>query len=188
MIGVDNIEPNTPPLVMVNVPPVISSTVICPSRALVAKRLISASIPRNDNNSALRTTGTINPFGPETAMEISAKSNLICSCPSIIEFTSGNNSNARVTALVKNDIKPKETPCLALKASLYSERNLFTSVKFTSLKVVNIAVVFLASTKRSATLRRSEEHTSELQSRPHLVCRLLLEKKNKNCERPAETP
>src|SRR5690554_7739822 len=27
--------------------------------------------------------------------------------------------------------------------------------------------------------RRSEEHTSELQSRPHLVCRLLLEKKQK---------
>src|SRR3989442_10965771 len=27
-------------------------------------------------------------------------------------------------------------------------------------------------------LMRSEEHTSELQSRPHLVCRLLLEKKN----------
>src|SRR5690625_5820621 len=27
--------------------------------------------------------------------------------------------------------------------------------------------------------RRSEEHTSELQSRGHLVCRLLLEKKNK---------
>src|SRR3989442_11519298 len=29
------------------------------------------------------------------------------------------------------------------------------------------------------TSRRSEEHTSELQSRPHLVCRLLLEKKKK---------
>src|SRR5690554_221505 len=28
------------------------------------------------------------------------------------------------------------------------------------------------------TMLRSEEHTSELQSRPHLVCRLLLEKKN----------
>src|SRR5690554_5088083 len=27
--------------------------------------------------------------------------------------------------------------------------------------------------------KRSEEHTSELQSRPHLVCRLLLEKKKK---------
>src|SRR5687768_17966510 len=30
------------------------------------------------------------------------------------------------------------------------------------------------------TARRSEEHTSELQSRLHLVCRLLLEKKKKN--------
>src|SRR2546429_6470414 len=29
-------------------------------------------------------------------------------------------------------------------------------------------------------LKRSEEHTSELQSRLHLVCRLLLEKKNAN--------
>src|SRR5690625_6141846 len=29
-------------------------------------------------------------------------------------------------------------------------------------------------------LCRSEEHTSELQSRGHLVCRLLLEKKNEN--------
>src|SRR3989442_9915600 len=33
-------------------------------------------------------------------------------------------------------------------------------------------------TKKSVS-RRSEEHTSELQSRPHLVCRLLLEKKKK---------
>src|SRR5690554_7609577 len=32
---------------------------------------------------------------------------------------------------------------------------------------------------RIATMDRSEEHTSELQSRPHLVCRLLLEKKKK---------
>src|SRR5690625_5373592 len=30
------------------------------------------------------------------------------------------------------------------------------------------------------TPARSEEHTSELQSRGHLVCRLLLEKKKKN--------
>src|SRR5258707_7489119 len=30
------------------------------------------------------------------------------------------------------------------------------------------------------TETRSEEHTSELQSRQYLVCRLLLEKKNKN--------
>src|SRR3712207_9311749 len=33
---------------------------------------------------------------------------------------------------------------------------------------------------RSSCERRSEEHTSELQSRQYLVCRLLLEKKKKN--------
>src|SRR3989442_9640498 len=40
----------------------------------------------------------------------------------------------------------------------------------------------------SLPVRRSEEHTSELQSRPHLVCRLLLEKKKKKENaRPMET-
>src|SRR3989442_12738096 len=34
-------------------------------------------------------------------------------------------------------------------------------------------------TRRERCVARSEEHTSELQSRPHLVCRLLLEKKKK---------
>src|SRR3989442_2436384 len=33
-------------------------------------------------------------------------------------------------------------------------------------------------------LVRSEEHTSELQSRPHLVCRLLLEKKTQTEQSP----
>src|SRR2546422_1368638 len=35
---------------------------------------------------------------------------------------------------------------------------------------------------------RSEEHTSELQSRLHLVCRLLLEKKKKNRPELGRTP
>src|SRR2546429_4594057 len=40
---------------------------------------------------------------------------------------------------------------------------------------------FLASPRRRRLSRgRSEEHTSELQSRLHLVCRLLLEKKKTN--------
>src|SRR3712207_8129256 len=33
---------------------------------------------------------------------------------------------------------------------------------------------------RAAAGRRSEEHTSELQSRPYIVCRLLLEKKKES--------
>src|SRR2546422_8153476 len=36
-----------------------------------------------------------------------------------------------------------------------------------------------AGVHRVARIERSEEHTSELQSRLHLVCRLLLEKKKK---------
>src|SRR2546429_1881911 len=35
------------------------------------------------------------------------------------------------------------------------------------------------ATEGSGSISRSEEHTSELQSRLHLVCRLLLEKKKK---------
>src|SRR3989442_2763695 len=34
--------------------------------------------------------------------------------------------------------------------------------------------------RRGERVPRSEEHTSELQSRPHLVCRLLLEKKKQH--------
>src|SRR5438876_4693117 len=43
------------------------------------------------------------------------------------------------------------------------------------LQAFQLFQVFLGS------LARSEEHTSELQSPVHLVCRLLLEKKNERC-------
>src|SRR3712207_7558501 len=41
------------------------------------------------------------------------------------------------------------------------------------------ASTFVIGSRRSARDSRSEEHTSELQSRQYLVCRLLLEKKKK---------
>src|SRR3712207_8392268 len=40
------------------------------------------------------------------------------------------------------------------------------------------AAALATAPKAKATLDRSEEHTSELQSRQYLVCRLLLEKNN----------
>src|SRR5207244_12348521 len=43
-----------------------------------------------------------------------------------------------------------------------------------------LALVAVGHHSRDDGLRRSEEHTSELQSPDHLVCRLLLEKKKKN--------
>src|SRR2546422_5562854 len=42
---------------------------------------------------------------------------------------------------------------------------------------IAVAVDHCAAYEELGRLRRSEEHTSELQSRLHLVCRLLLEKK-----------
>src|SRR2546422_3006737 len=52
---------------------------------------------------------------------------------------------------------------------------------------VESAVLDVAATlrgvRRGIALVRSEEHTSELQSRLHLVCRLLLEKKKKRARK-----
>src|SRR2546429_5244799 len=42
-----------------------------------------------------------------------------------------------------------------------------------------IGIVLMGYFAEAFVVQRSEEHTSELQSRLHLVCRLLLEKKKK---------
>src|SRR5258705_4568465 len=49
------------------------------------------------------------------------------------------------------------------------------------------APVFPSSTRRHPKDSRSEEHTSELQSLRHLVCRLLLEKKKQQTTRECKT-
>src|SRR5690554_7239762 len=46
-----------------------------------------------------------------------------------------------------------------------------------SVKNLESQMAYLSEKGYGALHFRSEEHTSELQSRPHLVCRLLLEKK-----------
>src|SRR5439155_6533462 len=60
----------------------------------------------------------------------------------------------------------------------------FSSRMTTSIPCIQVAIVAASMTLALIKLiarvmdARSEEHTSELQSRGHLVCRLLLEKKN----------
>src|SRR3989449_5793477 len=49
-----------------------------------------------------------------------------------------------------------------------------------SLRRARVCLESLGTAEPDGVLERSEEHTSELQSRLHLVCRLLLEKKKKN--------
>src|SRR3989442_10589676 len=66
------------------------------------------------------------------------------------------------------------------RSTLFPYTTLFRSVRGGSM-MNRIARSFLIGTMAFVLLAltplRSEEHTSELQSRPHLVCRLLLEKK-----------
>src|SRR2546429_596161 len=55
------------------------------------------------------------------------------------------------------------------------------------MRVTRGAAFLVAVDIRKGSPTRSEEHTSELQSRLHLVCRLLLEKKKKNKTRTVYT-
>src|SRR5690606_41097270 len=80
------------------------------------------------------------------------------------------------------------------RSTLFPYTTLFRSmVEFTSPTTTTKSVGFASNSRSKAimilavytacdplfTSRRSEEHTSELQSRENLVCRLLLEKKKK---------
>src|SRR5690606_27003716 len=49
-----------------------------------------------------------------------------------------------------------------------------------SFVIHNKSYIFQSASTTNKFVHRSEEHTSELQSRENLVCRLLLEKKNNN--------
>src|SRR3989442_11268562 len=61
--------------------------------------------------------------------------------------------------------------------SLTAEQKQFQPIKMAlHAAMIHRMDIEIAFVRRS---NRSEEHTSELQSRPHLVCRLLLEKKKR---------
>src|SRR5690625_6669739 len=60
----------------------------------------------------------------------------------------------RIVNITKNKLRVSRTPAILI-----------------------VFFVFVTTILGTATFLRSEEHTSELQSRGHLVCRLLLEKK-----------
>src|SRR5215510_15154333 len=65
------------------------------------------------------------------------------------------------------------------RSTLFPYTTLFDLSAHTSSSGIQVAQALTASERSQGSLRRSEEHTSELQSRGHLVCRLLLEKKKK---------
>src|SRR3989449_7261719 len=79
--------------------------------------------------------------------------------------------NSSLVALLAGNAKKRVT-------SPSQARNLRFTLTFISSPPLAVSPLVLISTF-SLGYGRSEEHTSELQSRLHLVCRLLLEKKKK---------
>src|SRR3989449_6495769 len=80
------------------------------------------------------------------------------------------------------------------RSTLFPYTTLFRSLADVAKRVI-LVVLFdqrttlgLVKLKGKGAVERSEEHTSELQSRLHLVCRLLLEKKKKTREFSTYTP
>src|SRR2546422_1519284 len=71
------------------------------------------------------------------------------------------------------------------RSTLFPYTTLFRSALAERLgyRLVDTGAMYRALAWRVVQAKRSEEHTSELQSRLHLVCRLLLEKKKKKRRR-----
>src|SRR5258708_13286637 len=64
------------------------------------------------------------------------------------------------------------------RSTLFPYTTLFRSLE--AGQTAGIDLILVVPRRITAAVPRSEEHTSELQSPDHLVCRLLLEKKKKN--------
>src|SRR2546422_2893339 len=83
----------------------------------------------------------------------------------------------------RSTLFPYTTLFRSLRTSIRDEASLPQKlqelVMITVAREMNCAFIWYAHAAAARQAGRSEEHTSELQSRLHLVCRLLLEKKKK---------
>src|SRR5687768_17681859 len=82
-----------------------------------------------------------------------------------------------------NDTATTEIYTLSLHDALPISERVVKEVNARMKFLLDVGLDYLTLNRSAGTLEqelhRSEEHTSELQSRLHLVCRLLLEKKKK---------
>src|SRR5258708_32541742 len=87
-------------------------------------------------------------------------------------FFFNDTATTEIYTLSLHDALPISTPSPAYEGAFLTNSEVFTA-RAMSCKLSMNTSLFVKNA-------RSEEHTSELQSPDHLVCRLLLEKKKKN--------
>src|SRR5690625_6989118 len=101
---------------------------------------------------------------------------------------SGKMASMSLTAQVKDELARLhvERPCCR-RAELSATFRFAGGLQIVSPQVIDHRIVVeaeldsgIAARRVRKYIMRSEEHTSELQSRGHLVCRLLLEKKKES--------
>src|SRR6267143_4297244 len=95
-------------------------------------------------------------------------SSIVCHLP--LKLTCGSAQSARMTSTCSSDRRPR-----LWKFSLRPTNS------------ISFHPTPMPSRNRPPDRTRSEEHTSELQSQFHLVCRLLLEKKKRSRDQAACT-
>src|SRR3989442_11638694 len=87
-------------------------------------------------------------------------------------FFFNDTATTEIYTLSLHDALPISLDCLRRHGA--KDKSIAVAYCPGAFEIPQIAQKFASAGK----VDRSEEHTSELQSRPHLVCRLLLEKKN----------
>src|SRR5437016_1595945 len=109
--------------------------------------------------------------------------------PAQLRNTSGNSSNPKiraVTAFVNLDWRNYQRQIADTLNMLHRAQTIFESRGY-QVQTIRIATQpfpeYIQGLNTEQSVARSEEHTSELQSLTNLVCRLLLEKKNKKATR-----
>src|SRR5437660_3421375 len=96
-------------------------------------------------------------------------------CHPLLFFFLMHPAPSRIYTLSLHDALPISNAALAAASSFNLSGPTSGCLRWSESKVWMIAAAIIQTL-------RSEEHTSELQSRGHLVCRLLLEKKKKETQ------
>src|SRR5690554_7693244 len=107
-----------------------------------------------------------------------------------VSFTNKDNEQLAGRLELPKDREPHNfavfAHCFTCSKNLIAVRNIGRALASAGFGVLRFDFTGLGESEgdfENTNFSRSEEHTSELQSRPHLVCRLLLEKKNNTADK-----